>query len=793
MVIILERFHPSIEEGLTQEQVAIRKQEGLINYDLSPKTKSIKQIIANNFFTYFNFLNIALGSAVFISGVLNNQLFQGLKNCLFMGVIILNSIISIIEEIISKKITDRLSILSETNIEVIRDKKIEKIQLEDIVLDDIVLFKQGHQVVADSIILEGEVEVNESFLTGEPDAILKKKGDLILSGSFIVSGSGFAKVEHVGKENYVATISSEAKYEKKMNSIIMNSFEKLLKILSILIIPIAIIMYFSQLHATNGNITESIFTTVAALIGMIPEGLILLTSSVMAVSVIRMSKYKVLVQQLYCIETLARVDVICLDKTGTLTEGKMKVVKTIPYQNTTIEELEEVLKKYTKASKDENSTMKAIKAHYQNGIEEKIKGFIPFSSERKFSGIEFETIGSIYIGAKEILFKEKKEKLEKELSEYVENYRVLVVAKNNEKISKEPDKLNILGFIILEDVIRKEAKSTLDYFKKQGVMIKIISGDNVTTVLNIAKKVGLEEIKGIDVSSIEEKELERYVLEYQVFGRVTPKQKKKIIEILQKNGRCVAMTGDGVNDVLALKKSDCAISVKSGSDAARNVSQLILLDDNFDALPKIVAEGRRTINNIERSASLLLVKTIYTILLILFSVVISVKYFFIPIQLTLITTFTIGTPSFILALEPNNELVKGNFLLKILSRSLPPALTVLFNVVLVTCFSNVFHLNYEILSSICVFLTAITGFIYLHKICRPPTKLRIVLFASMLLGFIYCLIFQTTFFNLVPITPASALIGFVLSIDSLYVYRRLNYFISKIFHKLEPTIEVEYS
>ena len=323
-------------------------------------------------------------------------------------------------------------------------------------------------------------------------------------------------------------------------------------------------------------------------------------------------------------------------------------------------------------------------------------------------------------------------------------------------------------------------------------MVKIISGDNVSTVLNIANKVGLKHVKGLDIVDLNKDELEKVVTEYDVFGRVTPKQKKWIIEILQESGRTVAMTGDGVNDVLALKKSDCAISIASGSDAARNVSQLVLLNDNFDALPEVVAEGRRTINNIERSSSLLLVKTIYTVLLILFSIIISSKYFFIPIQLTLITGFTIGIPSFILALEPNNDLVKGKFLLKIVSKSLPTALTVVFNIVLVTIFANVFHLDEGLETSLCVFLTAITGFIHLYKICKPFNVIRVSLLTLMILGFLYCAIFQNEFFSLSPMTPTSCLIGFVLTIDSLYIFRRLNYFISKAFHKLDPTINIEY-
>ena len=786
----MERYEPKKDFGLTQEQVANRISEGLVNFDDQPKTKSIKQIIASNFFTYFNFLNIALGAAVLTAGILNNQLFEGLKNCLFMGVIIINSIISIIEEIISKKIIDRLSVISESKVTTIREGKKEELSLDELVLDDVTILTVGHQIVADSIILDGEVEVNESFLTGEPDAILKKKGDMLLSGSFIVSGSCTTKVEHVGQDNYVATISKEAKYQKKANSVIMDSFEKLLKILSIFIIPIGIIMYFSQVNATDGNVPQAIFGTVASLIGMIPEGLVLLTSSVMAVSVIRLSKYKVLVQQLYCMETLARVDVICLDKTGTLTEGRMQVVDFTPLEKHTKEEMEEIINAFAENSLDTNATMIAIKERFTKKSTWKKSKSIAFSSERKFSAISFKDKDAYYLGAPEVLLKEKS-KIVKEIKKYQTDYRVLLLG-SQKVLSDKPEKIEAIGIILIEDIVRKEAKATLDYFKKQGVMVKIISGDNVSTVLNIANKVGLKNVKGLDIVDLNKDELEKVVQKYDVFGRVTPKQKKWIIEILQESGRTVAMTGDGVNDVLALKKSDCAISIASGSDAARNVSQLVLLNDNFDALPEVVAEGRRTINNIERSSSLLLVKTIYTVLLILFSIIISSKYFFIPIQLTLITGFTIGIPSFILALEPNNDLVKGKFLLKIVSKSLPTALTVVFNIVLVTIFANVFHLDEGLETSLCVFLTAITGFIHLYKICKPFNVIRVSLLTLMILGFLYCAIFQNEFFSLSPMTPTSCLIGFVLTIDSLYIFRRLNYFISKAFHKLDPTINIEY-
>lgn len=781
------RYTPEITVGLTKEQVKDRFNQGLNNYDDQPRTKTMKEIIVSNFFTYFNFLNICLGAAVFTAGVISGQLFQGLKNCLFMGVIFVNTIISIVEEIISKKIIDRLSLLSETRVKVIRDKELIELSIEEIVLDDIVLLKAGNQVVCDSIILNGEVEVNESFITGEADPVTKKRGEMILSGSFIVSGEIHAQVEHIGKDNYVATISNGAKYMKKANSIIMDSFEKLLRIISLFIIPIGIIMYFSQLNATNYNVTESIFATVAALIGMIPEGLVLLTSSVMAVSVIRLSRYKVLVQQLHSIETLARVDVICLDKTGTLTEGKMALKKVVPFLKKEKKRIEMILEAFIFYSKDENSTMQSLKEFYQKDSDWKLIDLIPFSSSRKFSAMQFDKEGTFYLGAPEILFPNDKMVLET-IKKYQDEYRVLILGFTKEKITKKPSNLEAYAYLLIEDVIRPEANRTISYFQNQGVNVKIISGDNVDTVLNIAKKCGLSEVTGIDVSKLSDEELYQVINDYDVFGRVTPNQKKLIVTYLQELGHTVAMTGDGVNDVLALKTSDCGIALASGSESARNVSQLVLLDSNFDSLPRVVAEGRRTINNIERSSSLLLVKTIYTILLILFSIGVSTKYFFVPIQLTLITGFTIGIPSFVLALEPNHDLVTGNFLLKIVSKALPVSLTVVINIILITAFKETFHLSYALSSTLSVFLTATTGFLFLYRICKPFHFLRTIFYCFLLFGFIYCSIFQYEFFNISEITAETLLIFIVLYISSMYIFDKLNSWIRFLFHKLDPSI-----
>lgn len=771
-------------KGLTKIEVEERIKNGQVNYNDTPKTKTIGQIIKDNCFTYFNYLNLTLGLMVFIASILNGSALNGLKNCLFMGVIIVNTIISIVEEIISKRIIDKLSVVSESKVEVLRDDKIEELSLEDIVLDDVIKLSLGHQIVADSIIIDGEVEVNESLITGESDSIKKSKGDKLLSGSFIVSGNAYSKVVHVGKDNYVSKITNEAKYKKIVSSRVMDSFVKMLKVLSILIIPIGIIMLIHQ-YAITDNINESIFTTVASLIGMIPEGLVLLTSSVMAVGVIKLYRVNVLVQELYSIEILARVDAICLDKTGTLTEGKMKYSGIIETDKYNKKEIEKYLKQYVLASQDTNQTMLALKDYFK-GKEIKCNNKIDFSSERKYSCIEFDDY-TLYMGAPNIIFN----KVDPKIDDYIEEYRIVGLGIKKGKIDKNLKNIESLGYILIEDVIRKSAKDTLNYFKENNVLVKIISGDNIKTVESIAKKVGLNDIKGIDIGDLTDKELESVIDNYDIFGRAKPEQKKVIVKYLKSKGYTVAMTGDGVNDVLSLKESDCAISVKSGTDAARNVSQLILLNDDFNSLPNVVKEGRQIVNNIERSASLLLVKTLYTMMLILFSIFSLQKYFFIPIQLTFITTFTIGIPSFVLALEPNNKLIKGNFLFKIVSRSLPVALTVLFNIILIWLISNNHHYSYELRSTLSVLLTTITGLYYLFKICYPFNLYRGSLFSVMTISFILCVIFGYSFFNILPVTKSMLLLIILLSAIAFVFYEIVNYIVTLIFHKFDNTIELD--
>ena len=676
----MEDQNKIIQEGLSSDDVKKRQKKNLVNYDTSVPTKSIKKILFDNFFTIFNFLNLFLGIIVFMAG--------SFKNMIFLSVVIINTAISTIQEIHSKKVVDRLSVLASSKAHVIRDGKRQEISINEIVIDDVLEFKTGSQIATDSIILNGTVQVNESFLTGEPDSIEKKEGDVLLSGSYIVSGNCAAKVIHVGEENYTAKISKDAKYVKKVNSEIMTSLNKIINFLTSAIIPIGIALFIVQLNVENLSLQSAVTKTVAAIIGMIPEGLVLLTSTVLAVSVVRLSKSKVLVQELYCIETLARVDTLCLDKTGTLTEGIMEVKDYIPI-NDSDTNMKNILSNIAKFSEDGNSTINAIKDYFKDITNE----FIPvkkyaFSSKNKWSAITFENQGSYIIGAPEFILKNNFKKYENTINKYTKDYRVLVLAHTQSKIEKEnlPLDTDIIGLLLITDKIRKEAKDTLEYFYKQDVNIKIISGDNPITVSKIAKQVGVKNYdKYIDMSKITDKDsMLDIATNYTVFGRVTPTQKKELVLALKSKGKTVAMTGDGVNDVLALKAADCSIAMQNGSDATKNVAQLVLLDSNFASMPKVVAEGRRTINNIQRSASLFLVKTIYSTILALMFLFMGEAYPFVPIQLTLISTVTIGIPSFILALEPNNARIRGNFLRNVISKSLPTGITVALNILIIS-------------------------------------------------------------------------------------------------------------
>ncbi len=773
-------------EGLSKTEVRKRIDEGQINKDNSNKTKSVGKIIADNVFTYFNILNLVLGIAVIVAGIVAGDILKGLKNSTFVLIAIGNTIISIAEELASKRIIDKLSIISESKCIVVRDGVESEIGAEEIVTDDVIKLTAGRQIIADAEVLEGNLEVNEALITGESDAILKQQGDSLLSGAFVVSGNAYCRVTHVGKDSYSSKISAEAKKKKKMNFMILGSFVKILKILTILIIPLGAITFFKE-YNISGELSESMFRTIASIIGMIPEGLILLTSSVMAVGIIKLYRVKVLVQQLYSIEILARVNTICLDKTGTLTEGRMEYSDFISSKDCQIDNPVEKLAEFVCSSEDNNATMQALKAHFAESESKKIQitDKMPFSSSRKYSAIKCSDY-TYYFGAPDILFDDTSE-----AKEYFKKYRVVAFARKQNGDLNDISSLEKIGYVLIKDVIRKSAKSTLEFFKKNNVDVVIISGDKTETVLNTAEQLELKDLRGIDVSELSDEELVQAVSDYNVFGRVKPSQKKLIVKTLKEKGRTVAMTGDGVNDVLALKESDCAISIKSGADAARNVSQFILLDDDFNSIPNIVKEGRQIINNIERSASLLLSKTVYTLLLTLFSVVTIQTYFFIPIQTSLITFFTIGIPTFVLALEPNNELVKGQFLTRIASRSIPVSITVLVNVILLTIAKSLFNLSSADVSTMAVIMTAVTVFLYMIKICLPLTKIRAVLLVTMIGGFFACTIFLKDFFYLSTLEWKTILILGALFLLSFIVYSLVNLLVTFLFHKKDDSILVE--
>lgn len=711
-----------IKKGLTIDDVEDRYNKKLVNYDTSVDTKTVKEIVLENILTLFNIINLILACAVIIVG--------SFKNLAFMGIIIANTLISTFQQLRSKRILDKLQIVAENKVLVRREGVDNYLNINEIVMDDIIILKAGNQVVVDSILRSGNVSVDESFVTGESDTIYKKSGDHLLSGSFIVSGEAICQVEHIGVDNYTAKISSDTKYIKAVSSEIMRSLNKIVKYISMLILPVAILLFFRQLYIEGNCIENAVVNTTAALIGMIPEGLVLLTSTVLAVSVYTLSKRKVLVQDLYCIETLARVDVLCLDKTGTITVGDMEVVKE---ERLTKVDLGEIVSLICEETKDNNPTAIALMNKYKNKLDVVVKESFPFSSKNKYSGVLLENGTTYLMGAPEFVLKDIGDYKQK-IDEYSKNYRVLAV------VSRIGDKSDVLGFILLQDRIRDNASKTLKYFKEQGVNLKIISGDNPLTVRSIAERAGMTNLLEIDASLLkEESDIVDAVSKYNVFGRVTPEQKRDFVIALQNLGHTVAMTGDGVNDVLALKEADCSVAMASGSDATKNVSQLVLLDSDFSAMPDIVEEGRRTINNIERSASLFLVKTIYAAILAILFIFIEEPYPFIPIQLTLASVSTIGIPSFLLSFEPNNEMVKGSFLPNVLKRSLPAALTIVLNIMIITFFKVFFNMSYYMTSTLAVFMTGFVTFILLYKICQPFNKFRgllvILMFTIFLLGF----------------------------------------------------------
>ncbi len=737
-------------KGLTSSEVSARQASGQTNIQTGIKTRSIPQILWKNFFTLFNILNLIMGILVFSV----KEFAQGL----FLFLIFLNYLIGIVQEIKAKLTIDKLSLINQPKTKVIRDSITQEIGISEVVLDDLIILNSGSQVSSDCLILDGECEVNESMLTGESDAVVKSKDDTLMSGSYIISGEVKCKVIHVGIDNYASKITSSVKKFKKTRAEIPLTLRAIIRAMSILVIPLAIGTFCKAYFIKNAPLPESVLNMTASSLSMIPQGLVALSSVVFALSVVRLSKHKTLSQDLYCTELLARVDTLCLDKTGTITEGIMQVDEVYPYNNTSIDEVTEILTAITCESKDTNPTSVAL-SNFCKGkpCNLEVLENIPFSSERKWQGITLNDGTSYCLGASEFLLNKENQSLAYEKSAvYSQNaQRVLCLVKTKAKLTKDIDKnkTELISLIAISDKIRENAKETLDYFAEQGVNIKIISGDNAQTVSAVAKRAGLLDADNyIDASTLhtQEEVIEASKI-YTVFGRVTPEQKLWLIKAYKSQKHTVAMTGDGVNDVMALREADCSIAFSQGSDAARNVSQLVLLDNNFASMPKVVSEGRQTINNLQRTASLYLVKTIYSLLIAIFFLFVG-KYPFLPLHLTLIGVMTIGTPSLILAIEPNKELVKGRFLINILKKCLPVSLTIFLSVVALQISTYFISLTTQELATVALLVLAVPSFLLLYEVSRPFNLLRVIMFILMLLGFVVGWNFFSKYTELIPIT-----------------------------------------
>ena len=709
--------------GLTAAEVAERVAAGAVNVDASVKTRSVKQIVLENICTLFNLINVILALFVLITG--------SFKNMLFMVVIVCNVVIGIVQEIRSKRTTDRLSIVAGSKATVLRDGVRTELPLEALVRDDVIELGRGDQVPADAAVVSGSCDVNESLLTGESKLVKKAAGDGLMSGSFVNAGTVLARIEHVGAENYAARISAEAKQRKAINSEIMNSLNGIIKFVSCIIFPLGALLFAREFFVSGIDFNGAVLSTVSALVGMIPEGLILLTSTVLAVAVVRLAKSKVLVQQLYCIETLARVDVLCLDKTGTITTGKMEVAAVEPVPGADAAEVDAAFASIARADEDPNDTAQAILAHYAAAPASAPKPtrMVPFSSDKKWSGASFDDGSSYVMGAGRFVMGEAFSQVEEQQDALAADARVLLLA----RVEGFDDDGGIvgapvpLGFVAIHDQIRPTAAQTIGYFKEQGVDLKVISGDDPHTVSGIAAKVGVpgaEEF--VDASTLaDDAAIADAVGRYSVFGRVKPEQKKAFVVALQDGGHVVAMTGDGVNDTLALKQADCSVAMAAGSDAARNVAQLVLVDNDFASMPKVVAEGRRSINNLQRSASLFLVKTLLSITLAVLFVLLPWEYPFQPIQMTLISAFTIGIPSFVLALEPNKDRIRGRFLENVVVRSIPGAVCAVLAIMAVNVAGYCFlDLDYAHVSTLCVLITAWVGMLLIVRLSIPFTPIR---------------------------------------------------------------------
>ena len=776
------RFDEDYRCGLNSEQVRIRNEEGNVNLSPDDGSKSISEIIRDNLLTYFNVIFLVLTILVCVA--------KSYRSLTFLPVIIGNILIGIIQEIRAKKVLEKMNLLNVPHVTVIRNGEEKVIPSEELVLDDIVLFRAGNQIPADGTVIFGEAQVNESLLTGEADEITKDEGMELLSGSFVVSGECYARIERVGEKSYISKLTAEARtVDHREQSEMVRSINKLVKWVGVAIIPIGIILFYQGYFINQESFQESIVSMVAAIIGMIPEGLYLLTTMALAVSTIRLAQKKVLLHDMKSIETLARVDILCVDKTGTITENKMMMNELIKSRDYIDSEekylpLDILLGDFVNNMTRDNITMETLQSHFTNNSGKKAISMTGFSSAVKYSSVTFDD-GAYVLGAPEMILREDYRLYEKEISGHVnKGYRVLVFGRYDGVIDGKAltGRVIPLGFITLSNRIREKAKETFQYFNEQGVTVKVISGDNPETVSEVARQAGIVNADSfVDVSTLKDKrDLYMAAGKYTVFGRVTPKQKQLLVRALKKAGHTVAMTGDGVNDILAMKDADCSIAMASGSEAAAQASQLVLLESDFSCMPFVVLEGRRVVNNIQRSASLFLVKNIFSFIMSIFSAVFMITYPLEPSQISLISMFTIGIPAFFLALEPNRNRIEGKFLTNVFLKALPAGITDILAVASLVMCGHVFRLPSADISTAATMLLAIVGFMILNKISKPLNRIRTLILAGNVAALFISGIFLNDLFALNRLSKIGVLLFVVFSFASESVFRYLTIGIEKL-------------
>lgn len=797
--------------GLTSEEVRERIDKGLTNHTDISTQKTVGQIVKSNLLTYFNLIFLILTVLLCIVG--------SFRNLTFLPVIIGNTVIGIFQELRAKKTLDKMSMLNAPHSIVVRDGEQQQIQSEELVKDDIIILSAGNQICADATVLSGSISVNEALLTGESDEIKKKSGDGLMSGSFVVSGQCYAKLDKVGNESYISKLTAQAKaMGDGEQSEMIRYINKLVKWVGIIIIPVGIIL-FCQAYIMNGEtFKKSVVSMVAAVLGMIPEGLYLLTTVALALSTIRLAKKQVLLHDMKSIETLARVDVLCVDKTGTITEPGMQVTELVISGRCGDVEMDKrafahLLADYSSVIEDNNATMEAIRAYVdKNEIEKGSRTLLktqPFTSANKYSKVSFVE-GDYMLGAPEFIMKDRYDEISEEIEEYQsKGYRVLLMAESGssamadtenaadtdksgrqapgvkgaaDMASSRAGMVSPIGYIVLSNPIRENAESTFTYFKEQGVAIKVISGDNPATVSEVAKRAGIDGAENyVDASTLaSEKDITEAVDRYTVFGRVTPKQKQLIVRALQKQKHTVAMTGDGVNDILAMKDADCSIAMASGSEAAAQAAQTVLLDSDFGRMPYVVFEGRQVVNNIQRSASLFLVKNIFSLLMAIFSAIFAITYPLEPSQISLISMFTIGLPGFLLALEPNRDRIEGNFMANVMLKALPAGLTDVLSVGALVICGQVFNLPSEDIATAGTMLLAVVGFMIIIKISHPFNKMKYGVLLINIVGLLFCGLFLGRLFAIESISNICFLLMVVFAFAAESMFRYLTLFVEKL-------------